>query len=306
MHEVHNQQKQLHWIPEEISLQNDVVHFRSVLTESEKYLLTQVQLYLANADGDIAGCYVQKYLPVLKLPEATQMLLTIAAMEAIHIDSYSLTIDTLGMDESSYSAFMAIPEMRAKHEYLMHERTENLSDVQKFLLDIAVCSAFGEGLQLFSAFAIILSFMRRGLMNGMGQLTSFIARDEALHCEAMIRVFNTIRQEHPEAWTVDLKNYITEALVEAVTLEDHFIDLSFKLGDVDNLTAEQGKTYIRYIGNKRMHSLGAPGNHFIAASINPLPWMDELLGAPEHVNFFETRSSAYSKANFSGTWEEAW
>ena len=305
MHEAHDTQVKLHWHPAEVSLQNDVVAWKSELTDSEKHILTQVQLYLANADSDVAGCYVQKYLPVLTLPEAQQMLLTIAAMEAIHIDSYALTIDTLGMDESSYSAFLEIPEMREKHDFLMETRAEeHLSEVQRFMLDIAICSAFGEGLQLFSAFVIILSFMRRGLMTGMGQLTTFIARDENLHCEAMIRVFNTIKQEHPEAWTDTLVEYISIAATKAVELEDHFIDLTFKMGNLGNLTAEEVKNYIRYVGNKRLHSLGIvpPWDQ----PTNPVPWMDELLGAPEHANFFEARSSSYSKANYSGSWSEAW
>ena len=38
---------------------------------------------------------------------------------------------------------------------------------------------------------------------------------------------------------------------------------------------------------------------------NPLPWMDQMLGAIEHTNFFENRSTEYSKASTKGTWEEA-
>ena len=38
---------------------------------------------------------------------------------------------------------------------------------------------------------------------------------------------------------------------------------------------------------------------------NPLPWLDEMLNAVEHTNFFENRATEYSKASTSGTWEEA-
>ncbi|MEK7996493.1 MAG: ribonucleotide-diphosphate reductase subunit beta, partial [Planctomycetota bacterium] len=38
---------------------------------------------------------------------------------------------------------------------------------------------------------------------------------------------------------------------------------------------------------------------------NPLPWMDQMLGAIEHTNFFENRSTEYSKASTRGSWEEA-
>ena len=40
-------------------------------------------------------------------------------------------------------------------------------------------------------------------------------------------------------------------------------------------------------------------------SRNPLPWLDDMLNAPEHANFFENRSTEYSKASTGGTWDDA-
>jgi ribonucleoside-diphosphate reductase beta chain len=173
------------------------------------------------------------------------------------------------------------------------------------LLDIAICSGFGEGMQLFSAFAILLSFAKRGLMTGMGQLTTFISRDEDLHCQFMIKIFNTMKEESPEFWTPELRGYIVQAAFDAVRLEEHFIDLAFNLGPVDGLNKEELKDYIRYVTNKRLQEMGL-SPVFSDLLSNPLPWMDEMLAAQEHANFFETRSTSYSKSNLSGTWEECW
>lgn len=38
---------------------------------------------------------------------------------------------------------------------------------------------------------------------------------------------------------------------------------------------------------------------------NPLPWLDDMLNAVEHANFFENRSTEYSRASTLGTREEA-
>ena len=38
---------------------------------------------------------------------------------------------------------------------------------------------------------------------------------------------------------------------------------------------------------------------------NPLPWIDELVAAGEHVNFFENRVTEYAKAATRGSWIEA-
>ena len=38
---------------------------------------------------------------------------------------------------------------------------------------------------------------------------------------------------------------------------------------------------------------------------NPLTWLDTMLNAVEHMNFFEGRATEYSKASTKGTWAEA-
>ena len=38
---------------------------------------------------------------------------------------------------------------------------------------------------------------------------------------------------------------------------------------------------------------------------NPLGWLDTMLNAVEHMNFFEGRATEYSKASTQGTWAEA-
>jgi ribonucleoside-diphosphate reductase beta chain len=298
-------QNKLHWIPAEVSLQADIQQWRSKLTAEEKHLLEQVQKFLASADTDVAGVYCDKYIPNFPTPEVRSALLAIANIEAIHQQSYALTIDTLGMSESSYSEFIDIPEMMEKHQFITKKRTESLPTGSKMLLDIAICSGFGEGMQLFSAFAILLSFAKRGLMTGMGQLTTFISRDEDLHCQFMIKIFNTMKEESPEFWTPELRGYIVQAAFDAVRLEEHFIDLAFNLGPVDGLNKEELKDYIRYVTNKRLQEMGL-SPVFSDLLSNPLPWMDEMLAAQEHANFFETRSTSYSKSNLSGTWEECW
>ena len=85
--------------------------------------------------------------------------------------------------------------------------------------------------------------------------------------------------------------------------EDAFIDLAFEMGGVEGLTADDVKAYIRYIADRRLTQLGLEPAY--GTTGNPLPWMDEMLNAVEHTNFFENRATEYSKAATRGTWEEA-
>jgi len=89
-----------------------------------------------------------------------------------------------------------------------------------------------------------------------------------------------------------------------VTLEDKFIDLAFETGGVEGLTSEEVKKYIRYIADRRLIGLGMKG--IFKVKVNPLPWVEEILNAPEHANFFEQRATAYSKGSLTGDWGKVW
>jgi ribonucleoside-diphosphate reductase beta chain len=85
--------------------------------------------------------------------------------------------------------------------------------------------------------------------------------------------------------------------------EDAFIELAFEQGAVEGLNAQEVKAYIRYIADRRLMQLGL--NPLFHVAKNPLPWLDEMLNAVEHANFFENRATEYSKASTTGSWEEA-
>jgi ribonucleoside-diphosphate reductase beta chain len=140
-------------------------------------------------------------------------------------------------------------------------------------------------------------------MKGMGQIISWSVRDETLHCNSIIRLFRTFIQENPGLWDEELKREIYITCATIVDHEDAFIDLAFEQGAVEGLTAQEVKQYIRYIADRRLVQLGL--NALYHVSKNPLPWLDDMLNAVEHTNFFENRATEYSKASTIGSWEEA-
>ena len=163
--------------------------------------------------------------------------------------------------------------------------------------------AVTEGLQLFASFAILLNFPRFGKMKGMGQIVTWSVRDESLHCQSIIKLFHTFVRENPEIWTEELRHDIYVSCATIVSHEDSFIDLAFEQGAIEGLSAEEVKQYIRYIADRRLIELGL--NQIFKVEKNPLPWLDEMLNAVEHANFFENRATEYSKASTVGTWEDA-
>ena len=293
--------EQSHWLMTEIPMQEDVQDWKQRLSSQEKHFLTQIFRFFTQGDIDVADGYVTNYLPYFPQPEVRMMLLSFAAREALHIAAYSHLIETLGMPDSTYKEFFEYEEMRAKHDYFKAFKDKSKKNIAQ---QIAAFSAFTEGMQLFSSFIMLLNFPRHGKMKGMGQIITWSIVDESQHCESMIKLFRTFIEENQNIWNDKLKGEIYAIAEKMVELEDQFIDLAFKMGPMENLTADDVKSYIRYICDRRLISLGLKG--IWKAKTNPLPWVETMVNAPVHTNFFENSSTDYSKGALTGDWGEVW
>ena len=293
-------QQRIHWLPEEIPLAEDVRDWQKNLTSHEKNLLTQIFRFFTQADVEVNNCYLRHYTTVFKPTEVLMMMTAFASMETIHVAAYSHLLDTIGMPESEYSAFLKYKEMKDKYDYMQNFNVDNKREIAK---TVAVFSAFTEGLQLFASFAILLNFPRFNKMKGMGQVVTWSVRDETLHCNSMIKIFNTFCAENPGLLDASLKKEITDACRTIVEHEDAFIDLAFEMGPIEGLTAQQVKDYIRWIANRRLLQLKL--DEIYDVKDNPLDWIDNMLNGVEHMNFFEGRATEYSRASTKGSWVEA-
>ena len=293
-------QQKVHWLPDEVPLADDVRDWKYNISESERHLLTQIFRFFTQADIEVNNCYMKHYSQVFKPTEVQMMLAAFSNMETVHIAAYSHLLDTIGMPETEYMAFLKYKQMKDKYDYMNQFGVSTKEDIATTL---AVFGGFTEGLQLFASFAILLNFPRFGKMKGMGQIVTWSIRDETLHCNSIIKLFRTFIQENPEIWNEELKSRIYNACATIVHLEDAFIDLAFELGPIEGLTARQVKQYIRYIADRRLMQLGL--KEIYMTEKNPLPWLDEILNGVEHANFFENRVTEYTKAATQGSWDEA-
>jgi ribonucleoside-diphosphate reductase beta chain len=298
MFDYYVQQNQMHWFPEDVPLHNDVKDWQD-MTETEKNLLVQIFRLFTQSDVDVGCGYIDRYMRIFKKPEARMMMGSFANMESIHQHAYSLLLDTVGMPEKEYKAFAEYEEMADKHHYI-NDLKISTKDKGSIAKNLAVYSAFTEGLQLFSSFVILLNFPRFGKMKGMGQIVSYSIKDESLHVEAMTKLFREFIQENNEIWTDDFKGEIYQACRDMVDLEQKFLDLVFEMGDIQGLTREEMRKYVEYIADRRLLQLGLKPNY--AVKDCPLDWLDDVLGV-EHQNFFEGRATSYMKAGLRGKQE---
>jgi ribonucleoside-diphosphate reductase beta chain len=295
--EYFKKQNQAHWLPLEVPMENDIIDFKKNLSDSEKSLITNILRFFTQSDIEVNNNYNSRLIPVFPKPEIRMMLSSFAAMECVHVWAYSYLNDSLGLPDKEYSAFLNYQEMRDKYDYI---RSFDIRSVEDLAINLAVFGGFIEGVSLFSSFAILMNFPRMGKMKGVGQIVSWSIRDESLHSEAICSLFRDLVSENRSLWTNEFQGILLSACRDMVTLEDAFIDCAFAGGDVPGLKKEEVKQYIRFIADKRLAALGLDP---IFGVSNPLKWLDTMVNAKEHANFFESRATEYAKGGILDDWE---
>ena len=94
-------------------------------------------------------------------------------------------------------------------------------------------------MSLFASFVMLLNFQRFGKMKGMGTIVEWSIRDETMHVQGNAKLFHEFCEEHPRIVNDELKSKIYEMAKNAVKLEDRFIKLAYKSGEIEEVYSEQ-------------------------------------------------------------------
>lgn len=294
--EFFQKQNQAHWLPTEVPMESDISDYRYKISDEERHLIIQILRFFTQGDIEVNNNYNTKLIPAFPKPEIKMMLSAFAAMESVHVWAYSYLNDSLGLPESEYSAFLNYESMKRKYDYIHDFKVETVEDLA---MNLAVFGAFLEGVSLFSSFAILMNFPRLGKLRGVGQIVTWSARDESLHSEGVCQLFRDVIEENRSLWNESFRQKLYKACDDMVKLEDAFIDTSFSMGAVPGLAPEDVKQYIRFIADKRLQQLGLEKIYNVG---NSLLWMDTMMNAKEHANFFENRATEYAKGAVVSDW----
>ena len=290
-----------HWIEDEIDLGEDVSDWKTgKVTDVEKDYITNILRLFTQSDVAVGQNYYDQFIPKFKNNEVRNMLGSFANREGVHQRAYALLNDTLGLPDSEYHAFLEYKEMTNKIDFM--QKSDNTT--QRGLALAMAKSVFNEGVALFASFVMLLNFQRVGKMKGMGKVVEWSIRDESMHVEGNSKLFKAFVAEHPKLVDNDFKKEIYVMAKDIVKLEDKFIELAYEMGEIQGLTMEEVKTYIRYITDRRLLQLGLKTNFKVKN--NPLPWLEWILNGADHTNFFENRVTEYEVAGLTGSWDNAY
>jgi ribonucleoside-diphosphate reductase beta chain len=298
-------QQQAHWLHTEIPMMSDLNDWNSNLNKTEKNIIGSILKGFAQTETIVNDYWSGLVTKWFRKPEVIMMATTFGAFETIHAEAYSLLNETLGLD--NFSEFLEDEATMAKIENLMLVRDsfngeKNVPEIAKSL---AIFSAFTEGVNLFSSFAILLSFKMRNKLKGVGQIVEWSIRDESMHSEAGCWLFRTLIEENPYLKTKELETAINEAALLSLKLELDFIDKVFELGDLEGCSKYDLQNFIKNRVNTKLGDLGY--NPIITdidlTAVERMKWFDHLSAGKQHTDFFANRVTNYSKGTM--TWDES-
>jgi len=300
-------QQQAHWLHTEVPMAQDVTDWKSNMKDHEKNIIGGILKGFAQTETIVNDYWSTLVTKWFRKPEIIMMGTTLGSSETIHAEAYSLLNEQLGLD--NFAEFLEDETTMAKIESLMnvrdnHDGTANWHDRAKSL---AIFSAFTEGVNLFSSFAVLLSFKMRNKLKGVGQIVEWSVRDESLHSEAGCWLFRTLMEENPRFKTKKLVKEIEESAHLALKLEFDFIDKIFEMGDLENLTKDELKNFIKHRVNTKMGDLGLepiiPAAEIDKGALKTMKWFDAVIAGKQHTDFFASRVTNYSKGHLD--WSSA-
>ena len=290
--EFYKDQHRAHWLADEVPLSSDLNDWKIKLSESEKNLIGNILKSFAQTETYVNDYWATKVATWFPKHEIKAMACAFADFESIHAEAYARLNEELGLDD--FEAFMEDEEAKAKIDRLVELPGDTLREKA---LSLAIFSAFTEGVNLFSSFAILMSFQLRNLMKGTGQIVEWSVRDESLHSKAGCWLFRTMLEEMPEL-NEGMESQIYDACDISVKLEFDFIDKAFEMGEIEGLNKAQLKNFIKERANQKLIELGYNPlyNDIDPNLLKSMEWFGHLTSGKTHQDFFAGRVTDYSKS----------
>jgi len=284
IYEMYKKQLDCFWRVDEVDLSKDLKCW-DTLNKDEKYFISMILAFFAASDGIVVENLGVRFMSDIQVSEARAFYAFQIAMETIHSEMYSLLIEKyIGDREEKSKLFNAINEfpcIKKKGDWAI----KWIQDRRSSFASRLVAFACVEGIFFSGAFCAIYWLKQRGLMPGLTFSNELISRDEALHTEFAVLLYNKLVKK------LDKKR-VYEIIKEAVELEKEFIVSALPCRLV-GMNGELMSQYIEFVADRLIVQLGYDK---IYNSSNPFSFM-EMISMEGKTNFFEKRVGEYALAN---------
>jgi ribonucleotide reductase beta subunit family protein with ferritin-like domain len=270
------------WTVEEIDLAGDLKDWDG-LRPDEKHFIKSVLAFFAASDGIVMENIDLNFSKDVQIPEARSFYAYQSFNESIHSETYSLMIDKLVRDPEEkgrlFKALDTVPAVQRKAQWAIKWMGADAPFAQRL-----VAFACVEGIFFSGSFCAIFWLKKRGLMPGLSFSNELISRDEGLHQEFAVTLYQHLED------TLDDK-IIQSIVSEAILIESEFITDAIPC-QLIGMNANEMKQYIQFVANRLLKQLGYKGS--LTSANNPFDWMENI-SLEGKTNFFEKRVGDYSK-----------
>ncbi len=296
------------WRPEEVSLQKDRADYSQLRLE-QKHIFTsnlKYQILLDSVQGRGPG---MAFIPYCSLPELEACMTVWEFMEMIHSRSYTYIIKNVYADPSdvfdtildnekilerassvtgAYDDFINSAQQYGTSNAWMYAqenagyaRQDRIELKRKLYRAIANVNIL-EGIRFYVSFACSFAFGELKLMEGSAKIISLIARDENQHLVITQNILNKWNEgDDPEMQQIarEEQDWVISAFKKCVDEEKAWAQYLFKDGSMIGLNDKLLNSYVEWIANRRMRSIGIKPVYDIAAKNNPLPWTEHWISS---------------------------
>ena len=273
--EAYHKAQSSQWRPQEVSFESDIRDWQNSSPEEREIIggilrgFTQLECHVSDYWANIPNWFPKH--------EISAVARAFSLSEIVHAEAYNLLSDTLGLDE--FEAFLGDPVAQQKIGYFLENRGVKES--------LAVFSGAGEGVSLFSSFAVLLSLNLTGRFKGIAQIISWSALDEQQHSDTGIQLFRQLIEEDP--LTSDEAVMISQGFKAVLRNEEAFLAQIFEGRTLGTITLYDAKQYLRWRANERLTKLGisVPMFHVDSEAADRIKsWFHPLMAGATSTDFF--------------------
>lgn len=292
------------WIEKELDFSKDKHDWDTKLKPDEQFFISNILAFFAQSDQIVNINLEERFMEdVNELPKDIKVYTKLfynfqKMMEDIHSITYEtlleLYISNNNEKKKFKNAIINIPTIKKKSDWASKWINDTTSSFGTRLIAFAVL----EGIFFSGSFCAIYWIKEKNILNGLCKSNEFISRDEGMHRDFAILLFNTLKVR--DGYNINCnENKIRSIVKEAVEIEKEFITSSFNCNLI-GMNANEMKKYIEFVADNLLENLEVEK---LYNTKNPFAFMENI-GLRNKTNFFENRVTEYSKANSSLSIEE--
>lgn len=291
-----------YWLHTEFNVESDVQNFLVNISDSEREAIKRAMLAISQIEISVKTFWADIYKRMPK-PEIGAVGMTFAESEVRHADAYAFLLERLGLNDE-FKSIMDVPAIKDRVNYLTKYLSGAKSrDNKKYALSVLLFAVFIEHISLFSQFLIMMSFNKhKKMFSGLSNIVEATSKEEEIHGQFGVEIVKIIKLEFPDWFDEDFTDEIVRACKKAEKAECKILDWIFEEGELEFMSKDVVKNFIKNRFNNALTSLGIdPIFEVSEEMLNETVWFDEEMIGTKENDFFVKRSTAYSKKTKSIT-----